>query len=183
MRNIRDLILGLFGTAVGIAVMILFLFSVPLSVIAVMRLTGWDWWGALVAVVLGGVVPFLGQIGYVVATVLGAYYLIDADFSWRRAVAPKIETFSMQELTPEQLMKYQNDAISVEIERQCKEDARSRFGFEGKLPQRMSEFCGCYAHSAASLWTNEEAAYQEEHGGPSSGFMQTMALASQTCQQ
>jgi hypothetical protein len=89
MQKLREFLLGLATSALGLALIPLFLFSVPLSVITVIRFTGWDWWGALIAVVVGGMIPIVGWIAYVIATLLGVYYIVDADFEWRVAVRPE----------------------------------------------------------------------------------------------
>ena len=181
MKKIRDFVAGLLGSVFGLALLPLFFFSVPLSVIAVMRLTGWDWWGALITVVVGGVIPVVGWIGYVVATVLGAYYFIDADFSWRRAVSPEIETFRLGDLTPDEFSEFRDKVIRRDIERQCKRDVGQRFESEGKIPASVSDYCECYARVAASTFTQVDAAYLEKHKRPTPDFEDRVMSAARKC--
>ncbi len=181
MKKIRDFVAGLLGSVFGLALLPLFIFSVPLSVIAVMRLTGWDWWGALITVVVGGIIPIVGWIGYVVATVLGAYYFIDADFSWRRAVSPEIETFRLSDLTPDKFSKFRDKGIRPYIEMQCKEYAKQRSEIEGKIPASVSAYCECYARVAASTFTQADAAYSEKHRRPNPDFINRAMSAARKC--
>ena len=48
MGKIGEFLAGLLGSAIGLIMLIFSLFTLPLNVITIMRLTGWEWWTALI---------------------------------------------------------------------------------------------------------------------------------------
>jgi hypothetical protein len=79
------------------------LFSLPLNVIAIMRIKGWDWWPALIGAVVLGIVPLFGQLAFIVLTFVGAYFLIEAKFDWREAIEPTPQTLAAPDEKPGRL--------------------------------------------------------------------------------
>jgi hypothetical protein len=77
------------GMGVGGVFLFISLFSLPLNVIAIMRIKGWDWWPALIGAVVLGIVPVFGQLAFIVLTFVGAYFLVEAKFDWREATASR----------------------------------------------------------------------------------------------
>src|ERR1700675_1867005 len=104
-----NLIKGLFGAAaiaMGSAAYFVFLalvvFSLPLNVIALMRWFDLEWWTALTSAVVLGIVPIAGQLAYIVFTLAGAYFFVDAGFNWKQATHPAAKEFNVSQLTDEQ---------------------------------------------------------------------------------
>lgn len=89
MKKMLRLILNALGyltaSAVGLAWFAILIASFPLSVLAVINYTGLEWWWAIVATVVGLMLPIIGQIGFIVATVYGGYILFVNDFDFERA--------------------------------------------------------------------------------------------------
>jgi hypothetical protein len=92
-RAILALITGLLGSTVGLLFAAFGLLSLPLSMVAVMHLTGRSWFGAIIGVLLFSCIPLVGQIGYPILAVMGAYYLWAVNFDWQQAAYPSAQTF------------------------------------------------------------------------------------------
>lgn len=176
MGKLLQVLAGLFSSVVGLVIFALTLFSLPLTMIAIMRFTGWEWWGALIGAIVGGAIPIVGQIGYVVLTLLGAYYYIDADFSWRQAIRPGVEAISIGDMTPVEFDQLKARGIRPEIERQCKEAARDRIGTEA-IPLVVANYCECQARVIAETTTQKDLLHQEQTGQASTGFEQRIIAA------
>src|SRR5215207_8993761 len=161
MPRIKDILAGVFGSAFGLFFLLFALFSLPLNVIALMRLFGWEWWTALIASGVIGFVPLIGQIAYVIFAITGAYYIIAADWSWRRAVDPPTQTISLSSVTPERFANYKQTVMLPEVERACLNEAKSRFAVDGKLPVSINDYCTCYAKAAVAEFTQDDIAHQE----------------------
>jgi hypothetical protein len=97
------LITGLLGSTVGLLFAVFGLMSLPLGVVATMHLTGWSWFGAIIGVLLFSCIPLVGQIGYLILAVMGAYYLWTANFDWQQAAYPSAQTFSVATLSESEL--------------------------------------------------------------------------------
>ena len=154
---------GLIGTGIGAVFLVLGLFSVPLNVIAIMRIKGWDWWQALIATVILEIIPFFGQLAYVVLAVVGAYFLFEAKFDWREAIEPTPQIITFAQMTPEQFAKYKL-GIPASFAKRCKQDFAEMNKLEGKLLAGQSAFCDCYGQLAYDLLTQEDFAYEEKTG-------------------
>jgi hypothetical protein len=85
----------IFGSALYLSFLGLLLMSLPFNVLAVMHLWGWEWWSALIGILIFGFIPGIGQLGYIVLTFMGAYYLYQADFRWYDAAYPRAEIFKV----------------------------------------------------------------------------------------
>jgi hypothetical protein len=94
----RGAVTVILGLSTSMLIMGLMLFSIPLSVLSIMRLFGYEWWFALIAVVGLNIVPAIGQIATLVLTIMGAYYFISAGGNWREAVYPTPQTFSFTDM-------------------------------------------------------------------------------------
>jgi hypothetical protein len=151
------------GSAAYLVLMALFIFSLPLNVIALMHWYDMEWWQALVTGSALAVIPLIGQIPYVVLTIVGAYYFVDAGFNWKVATHPAAKELSITEFTEEQFDTFKNGLIPV-IENRCKDDVQQRFGKSGSIPG-MSRFCTCYAQTAVSIFTRADYAFQQAHDG------------------
>jgi len=87
--------LGIIIGGIGAGVLnILMLFATPLNVIAFMHLFGWEWWTALIAVVLIGFVPVVGLLCCFVMPFVGAYFLVSAHFDLGEATTPRVKVVS-----------------------------------------------------------------------------------------
>lgn len=88
-RSILNGLGVLTASAVGLVWFAILIASFPLSVLAVMNYTDLEWWWAIVATVVGLMLPIIGQIGFVVATIYGGYILFINDFDFGRAAYDK----------------------------------------------------------------------------------------------
>ena len=158
------MVAGAMGFAAYFVIMVLFIFFLPLSVIALMHWYDMEWWKALVTVSVLGVIPVIGHIGYLVLTVVGAYYFVDAGFDWKLATHPASKELSITELSDEQFDTFKNGLIPV-IEHRCKDETQRRLGKSNSLTVGMSRFCTCYAQTAVSIFTRADYVYQERHEG------------------
>lgn len=87
--NIKEWAIGIGSMVVGVPLMIFLFLSLPLAVVAMMRWFEWEWWAALIGVLLLNFIPGLGQLAQFVAGAFGAYFLISADLEWEKAVRPQ----------------------------------------------------------------------------------------------
>jgi hypothetical protein len=143
--------------------MVLLVFSLPLNVIALMHWYDMEWWTALITTTALGFIPLFGQIGYVVLTVVGAYYFVDAGFDWKLAIHPAAKELNITELTEEQFDTFKNGLIPV-LENRCKDDLQHQFGKAASGPG-MSRFCTCYAQTSVSIFTRADYDFQHAHNG------------------
>jgi hypothetical protein len=155
----------LIGTGVWGVLLVITMFSLPLNMIAIMRIRGMDWWSALIAAILIGIIPLFGQLAFVGLAFVGAYFLIEARFDWKEAVEPTPQTITFAQMTPEQFAKYQL-TIPASFAKRCKQDVAEENG-NGKIFARQSAFCECYAQLASELLTQEDFAFQEKTGSMS----------------
>src|SRR5436853_370212 len=86
------------GSTLYISFMIFMFLSLPFNVIALMRWTGWEWWGALILAIFLMCIPLVGQLAYLVCAVAGAYFFIAAGFSWQRAVHATVTPIKWNEM-------------------------------------------------------------------------------------
>jgi hypothetical protein len=111
MESIRKLfstaaafVVGLIGTGMLGIFLAIGLFSLPLNVIAIMRIEGWNWWAALIGAVILSIVPLVGHLAFIILAVVGGYFLIEAKFDWREAIDPTPQVLSFAQMTPEQFL-------------------------------------------------------------------------------
>lgn len=176
MAAFFGVIAGLFGSALGLFFFGFALLSLPLSVIAVMHLTGWTWFGALIGVMFFSCIPLLGQLGYLVLAVMGAYYLWDAGFNWQNAAYPPMQTFSVSTLSDADLQRFRIDVVRPNLERACKEAALKASGFDGKLPAPIASRCECVATTFAKEVTRDDLLAHEKAGQFSAEAQQRVSL-------
>ncbi|MFO1109280.1 MAG: hypothetical protein U1E61_08865 [Bradyrhizobium sp.] len=132
------------------------LLSLPLNVIAAMHLFGWSWFGALVGVLIFSCIPFIGQLGYFILAVMGAYYIWAADFDWQKAAYPPTKTFSISTLSQAELERFKTEVVRPGFEKECKSEALKSAGFDGKLPARAASLCECFATNFAARLTRDD---------------------------
>jgi len=142
---ISDVVTTLLGSAIGLVFMAIGLFSIPLSMLAVMHFTGWSWFGALVAILISACVPIIGQFGHLILALVGAYFLWGANFEWRKVAYPAPETFNISELSDSELDRFKSEVIRPGFEQLCKSNALKSSGFDGKLPEFIATRCECIA--------------------------------------
>lgn len=158
------LLTGLLGSTVGIAFAIFGLLSLPLSVVATMHLTGWPWFSSMICVLVFTCIPFVGQLGYLILAVMGAYYLWTANFDWQQAAYPPTQTFSVSTLSETELERFKTDVVRRGFEKACKSDAIKTLGFDGKLPTRAADQCECFAKNFAANLTRDDLIAYEKSG-------------------
>jgi hypothetical protein len=155
----------LLGTGVWGIFLVITMFSLPLNMIAIMRIRGLDWWSALIAAIIIGIFPLFGQLAFIVLAFVGAYFVIEARFDWKEAVEPTPQTITFAQMTPEQFAKYKL-TIPASFTKRCKHDFAEENG-KGKIFARQSAFCECSAQLASELLTQEDFAFQEKAGSMS----------------
>jgi hypothetical protein len=157
-------ITGLLGSTVGLLFAVFGLLSLPLSVVATMHLTGWSWFGAIIGVLFFSCIPLVGQLGYLILAIMGAYYLWTANFDWQQAAYPSAQTFSVSTLSESELERFKVDVVSRGFEKACKSDALKTNGFDGKLPARVASQCECFATNFAAKLTRDDLIAFEKSG-------------------
>lgn len=134
-------IFGTLGIGIGLVLMLFLVFSIPLSVLSVMRWWQLDWWVALLAVLLGLSVPGFGQLAVLVVGGFGAYYLIAADYDWRSATYPASQTFAQR-------------AYETYLDF-CRNDT-AQFQISGMSRAEYNEMCDCYANGIAGMFNEDD---------------------------
>ena len=170
LKRIGEILGGIFGSAIGLAIMALALLSLPLNIVVWMRWTGWEWWSALFAAIFSQVIPGIGQIVYVIFTLIGLYFFYDAGWDWRQATNPMPKTFSIATLTPDKFEQFKKKALLPNLTQQCMTEAKNRVGVDGKVPVVTAKFCECFAKVAVATTTQSDLAYQESHQGETPGL-------------
>lgn len=78
-------IFGLLASGGFLVLAIFYVFSLPLSVVAVMNFFDMGWLSALVVIGIAHMIPIVGWLGLLIAPFLGLYYLYDANWDWHMA--------------------------------------------------------------------------------------------------
>lgn len=79
------------GLTLGGAFFVLSLLAIPLSVVTLQRWFQLSWWLALIGVFIVTLIPYAGRFAYLGLAVIGAYYVVDAGFSFSDAVGRFID--------------------------------------------------------------------------------------------
>lgn len=74
------------GMTIGWSFFIFSILAVPLSVVTLMRWFQLPWWLGLVGVFVVSLIPYAGRFAYFGLSIIGAYYWIEAGFSFSNAV-------------------------------------------------------------------------------------------------
>jgi hypothetical protein len=161
---IPGLITGLLGSAAGVLFLAFGFLALPLNVLAVMHLTGWSWFGALIGSILFSCIPIFGQLGFPVLAVMGGYYLWAANFDWQEAAYPTVKTFSVSTLSASDLERFKSEVLRPGFEKECKSDALKIVGFDGKLPANLATRCECIAENAVAIIDRDDLIAYEKLG-------------------
>jgi hypothetical protein len=164
VETFLGVITGLLSSTFGLMISAFALLSLPLNVIAVMHIFGWSWFGALVGVILFSCVPFIGQLGFLILAVMGAFYVWDANFDWQKAAYPPTKTFSVSTLSEAELERFKTEVVRPGFEQACKAEALKTVGFDGKLPARAASQCECFATNFATKLTRADMVAFEKDG-------------------
>ena len=73
-------------------------------------------------------VPLIGQLGFLVLAVMGAYYVWDANFDWHKAAHPSKKTFSISTLSDAELERFKTEVVRPGFEQACKAEALKTVG-------------------------------------------------------
>ncbi len=76
------------GLTLGWAFVLFSFLAIPLSVVTLMRWFSLSWPLALMGVFLISIIPYAGRFAYLGLAVIGAWYVVDAGFSFSGAVGP-----------------------------------------------------------------------------------------------
>ncbi|QWG18798.1 hypothetical protein KMZ68_02580 [Bradyrhizobium sediminis] len=164
VETFLGVITGLLSSTFGLTISAFALLSLPLNVIAVMHIFGWSWFGALVGVILFSCVPFVGQLGFLILAVMGAYYVWDANFDWQKAAYSLTKTFDISTLSEAELERFKTEVVRPGFEKACKAEALKTAGFDGKLPARAASQCECLATNFAAKLTRADMIAFEKAG-------------------
>jgi hypothetical protein len=141
-----------------------------------MHLTGWSWFGALIGVLLFSGIPLVGQLGYFILAIMGAYYLWAANFDWQKAAYPLPQSFSISTLSESELERFKNDVVRRGFEQSCKSDALKAVGFDGRLPARVATQCECFATNIASKLSRDDMVAFGKSGQYPEGLQQRLGV-------
>lgn len=155
---------GLLGSAIGLSVAAIGLLSFPLNVIMVMHFTGWSWFGSIVGVTVFSCIPVVGQIGYFVLAVMGAYQFWQADFNWRKVAYPAAQTFNVASLSMADLERFKTTVVRPALEKACKVEVLKSAGFDGKIPESVARKCECVAMEFTARLTRDDLIVYEKSG-------------------
>ena len=175
--TIRDSISTIAGTITGTALVLgalgIGVLFVPMAVISVSRWFDYEWWSALIIIILVQLLPGLGQLATTVAAIMGAWYLYHADFDWEEAINPQLAGFerNIESSRPLLIDQITNECLNSP---QSLEDAGV-----GKDDYRT--FCQCVAEKSAVGFNLNEMRYQMLHKEPSPQLLTIMFNAYQDC--
>jgi hypothetical protein len=146
----------LLGGAGFLVFNLLFVFAIPLNVVAYMRLFGWEIWTAIISAILISIIPALGQLCMFVMTFVGAYFVVAAHFNFKEAVVPPpMEVVRTADLTSEQFARLRAK-MRPQVEAYCLRESETRYAIDGKLPSFVSDFCSCAASAAVTAMTKDD---------------------------
>lgn len=114
---------------------------------------------------------------------MGAYYLWAANFDWREAAYPALQTFSVSTLSDGELERFKADVVRRGFEQACKSDALKTNGFNGKLSERAASQCECFASNFAAKLTRDDLIAFEKSGRYPDELQQRLGIElRRTCQ-
>jgi hypothetical protein len=147
------------GMLLGVIYSLLFLFAIPLNVIADMRLFGWHFWPALIGAIVISAIPLLGELWTFVMVFVGAYFVVAANFNIIEAASPSpepVEIVRNADLTPQQFAQFKAK-LRPELEAACMREGKSRYAVEGgKVPQFVNDYCSCVSTAAMAVLTKDD---------------------------
>jgi hypothetical protein len=129
-------------------------------VLALMRIMEWQWWTALLAVVVMNLIPIVGQLGYLGLAVYGAFCLGSVHFSWSEAMRPGPAVLGFRGMAAEQFASYK-PALFERSESTCVHNFPPEMG----PGVDAGKFCRCVAQIVSESIGRGDMIYQEEHGG------------------
>ncbi len=154
MGRLKELLLSLLSGGIGLFITIFCLLSIPFNMIVLMRWYDLQWWTAFIAVTVMSAIPLIGQLAFVVFAFMGANYLYQADFDWRKAATaptnisiaptpgPKRDP-AISQLSPAQFAEYAQNVLRPQMRESCIQGAKSDVNFGGKSPTFASTYCDC----------------------------------------
>lgn len=159
-----------FGIVGGAAAAIGLLMFLPFGVLAVMRLTGWEWWAALAALVALNLIPLAGQLATVGLAVFGAFVLGQDDLAQRltarpaavRAAAPA----SAASNAVDAFTEWKKTIAAPAIQKSCLEDVQRRGLVGGAQIDQMARACACYGAAAVNVITPDDVVDEKLQPGP-----------------
>jgi hypothetical protein len=168
--SILRVVVAIFGGTSFLVINILFLFAIPLNVIADMRLFGWHFLPALFGAVVIAVIPLVGQLWTFAMVFVGAYFVVTAGFNLTAAVTPPsdpVEVVRTADLTAQQFAELKGK-LRPELEAACLREGKSRYAVGGKLPSFVNDYCSCVATAAMTALTKDDL--DDLVGTPSDAF-------------
>lgn len=172
MSKIFDRLPEILGSTFGVVWLILCLASLPLNIVAGMRIFGWEWTtAALVAVFGGTLIPIIGQIGYFAGTVTGAYFLIAAGFNWSVATGAHAQQVTITQLSPQKFHHYKMTVLQPKAEEACRQMVKIEYATaDGNVPAIFDTYCACNARARMSVLTQDDFAYLEKYNTQPDNF-------------
>jgi hypothetical protein len=174
-RPVLGFVGAVLGGATSLVIGIMFLFAIPLNVIADMRLFGWHFWPALISAVIISVIPLFGQLWTFAMVFVGAYFVVGANFNITEAVtspSERVEVVRNADLTPQQFAELKAK-LRPRLEAYCLNEGKSQFAVAGKLPSFVNDYCSCVATAAVAVMTKDDL--DDIVGTPSAAFRDRVA--------
>lgn len=160
-----------FGIVGGFAVAIAMVLFLPFGAIAVMRLTGWEWWAALAALIALNLIPLAGQVAAVGLAVFGAFTLGQDNLAQRMATRPAV----LQSVAPpvgsvsnaaDKFTEWKKTVAAPAIQKSCLEDVQRRGLVGGAQIDQMARACACYGAAAVTVITPDDVEDEKLQPGP-----------------
>jgi hypothetical protein len=79
------------GLTLGWALLAFSILAIPLSVVTLQRWFQLSWWLALIGVFVVTLIPYAGRFAYLGLALIGAWYVVDAGFSFSGTVGRFID--------------------------------------------------------------------------------------------
>lgn len=166
------------GTMIVITVSAISLFSLPLTVIAIMRWYHFEWWSALIIAIFLGAIPFLGWVAYIITTIAGAYYFYDANFDVHRAI-----NASLYQSTETSNADFENikKLAAPEFVAQCKESFAKKESWTTVVKLSADAYCSCFVERSLTFLTPTELIKRPDAGPRSDEITIKLMRAAREC--
>lgn len=149
---IKRRVFAFLGTPGLIAIAIAILLLLPFDVVAVTRLTGWEWRIAVAALVILNLIPLAGQVICVGLAVLGAYYLGQEHLTPRNTATDNPPAKSAPGPDPvDSFAEWKRTVGGPTIQDECIRKAQSHGLVEGRQIEQMARVCACYGTAAIAV--------------------------------
>lgn len=128
------------------------LLILPLDLVAVVRLTGWEWWTALGALLALNLVPFAGQAIYACLAIAGAFMLGQDNLaSLKASNEPQPVSAAPTTTSVDKFAEWKRAVGGPKVQEECISKAQSQGLVEGRQIEQMARVCACYGAAAVNI--------------------------------